>query len=369
MGSFSDYIGRKPVIVFLVIFGGICSWVTGLAWSFAALLAIRAIMGFAEGGIFGPASATVIEESPPLSRARNAGMLPGVFTLIGAAIGPILSTQLMAHYGWRFAFYVYAAPAVVLGLLIWAVMKEPESTRKALAARRNGGEKAKRLDGQGKEIGYWDVFKYRNIMLMMATWTFIMAILWMFTSFGTLFMVKVHQMPVTTVGLIMSGYGIGGFLGAPFVGFVSDRVGRRKAITLCQIVAGVSGIIFASLGAGTSVVALFVFLFLAAAGSAGATPILMSICAETVGFALTATAVGAVTGFGELIGGGIFPVIGGGIADAIGLAYTLYLAGSLLIVSALCGLFVKETAPKVAPNTVDSSVTASVGFEGLSPDS
>ena len=51
MGSLSDYVGRKPVIVVLVIFGGVCSWLTGVAGSFVMLLAIRAIMGFAEGGI------------------------------------------------------------------------------------------------------------------------------------------------------------------------------------------------------------------------------------------------------------------------------------------------------------------------------
>jgi nitrate/nitrite transporter NarK len=54
-----------------------------------------------------------------------------------------------------------------------------------------------------------------------------------------------------------------------------------------------------------------------------------------------------VTGSGELIGGGIFPVMGGNIADKIGLAPTLYLAGVLMIVGGLIGFFARETAPRI----------------------
>jgi MFS family permease len=346
MGSLSDYVGRKPVIVVLVIFGGVCSWLTGLASSFIMLIVIRAVMGFAEGGIWGPTSAIIAEESSPMKRARNLGFLPGVFTLTGAAIGPILSTQLMVHYGWRFVFYIYAIPAVVLGILIWTVLKETASTQATLAARRSGSKREQRLDAEGRPISYWDVWKYRNILLLMATWAFNMAFLWLFTSFGTLFMAKVHQIPITTVGLIMSGFGFGAFLGAPILGMVSDHIGRRWSLVFFQLVAGVFAIIFVTFHPGVGTGFLFPFIFIAAFFSCAVTPVLLSVSTETVGFAMAATAIGAVTGVGELIGGGILPIIAGGIADKIGLNSTLYLAGALLIAGAVCGLFIKETAPK-----------------------
>lgn len=351
MGSLSDYVGRRRVIVGLLIIGGLCSWITGIAGTFVFLLAIRAIMGFAEGGIYGPASATVTEESPPESRARNVGLLTGFFMLFGGAIGPVLSTQLMVHYGWRFVFYVYAVPAIVLGILIWFVMKEPASTQAAMSARRQGQAKPKRLDGRGKEIGYWDVFKYRNIILMMITWTFNMAWLYIFTSFGVLYLEKVHQMPMTSIGLVMSGFGIGVFFGAPIVGMISDRIGRRKTLVLCQVLGGIPGIIFVSFSPGTSMPVLFAFILAATFFSSGSSPIVVSVAAETVGFALAATAIGAAIGVGELIGAGILPIVGGGIADSVGLSATMYLGPILLIVSGLCGLFVQETAPRLVSST------------------
>jgi MFS family permease len=357
MGSLSDYVGRRPVIVGLLIIGGLCSWITGIAGTFVFLLAIRAIMGFAEGGIYGPAAATVTEESPPESRARNAGLLAGFFVLFGGAIGPILSTQLMVHYGWRFVFYIYALPALVLGILIWLVMKEPASTRAAISARRQGQKKQRRLDGQGREIGYWEVFKSRNIVLMMITWIFNMAWLYIITSFGVLYLEKVHQMPMISIGLVMSGFGVGVFLGAPAVGMISDHIGRRKALVLCQVLGGIPGLIFVSLSPSTSIPVLFIFLFAAAFFSSGASPILVSVAAETVGFALAATAIGGAIGVGELIGGGILPIVGGGIADRVGLSATVYMGPILLIISGFCGLLVRETAPKLVSKT-QSAATA-----------
>lgn len=345
MGSVSDYVGRRPIIVGLLIIGGLCSWITGIAGTFVFLLAIRAIMGFAEGGIYGPAAATVTEESPPQTRARNAGLLAGFFVLFGGAIGPVLSTQLMVNYGWRFVFYVFAVPALILGVLIWFVMKEPASMQAAIAARRQGLEKQKQFDAQGKEIGYWDVFKSRNVILMMITWTFNMAWLYIFTSFGVLYLEKAHKMPMTSIGLVMSGFGVGVFLGSPIIGMVSDHIGRRKTLVLCQVIGGIPGLIFVALSPGTSMPVLFSFIFAAAFFSSGASPILVSVAAETVGFGLAATAIGAAIGVGELIGGGILPIVGGGIADWLGLSATVYMGPIFLIVSGLCCLLVRETAP------------------------
>jgi predicted MFS family arabinose efflux permease len=71
MGSISDYVGRRVVLVTLMIFGGVCSWLTGIAGSFIMLVLVRGVMGFAEGGVASPIFAVVAEESLPQSRAKN----------------------------------------------------------------------------------------------------------------------------------------------------------------------------------------------------------------------------------------------------------------------------------------------------------
>ena len=347
MGSLSDYVGRKPVLVVLIILGGILSWLSGLAGGLTSLLVIRGIMGFVEGGIWAPLAATIGEESSPLNRARNVALPIVAMIFLGSAVGPALSTQLMEAFGWRVVFYIYALPAIVLGILIWVVMKEPPSTREIIAARRSGARKAKRLDAEGREIGYWDVLKYRNIIAMAGVWILNISYLWLFTTFCMPYLMKIHHLPFTTAGIIMSCFGIGSCIGLPIGGALSDRFGRKPTLIVSQLFCGVMGIVFVSLNPGTALPVLILFLMLSAAGSGGGAPIVQAACAETVGFAMAATAVGMVTGSGELIGGGIFPVVGGNIADKIGLAPTLYLAGVLMIVGGLIGFFARETAPRI----------------------
>ena len=344
MGSLSDYIGRRLIIVVLMIFGGVCSWLTGIAGTFAMLLTIRAIMGFAEGGIAGPASAALAEDSPPQHRGRNLGLMTGSFVFLGGAVGPVLSTKLMASFGWRPVFFIYAIPAILLGILLFLVMREPASVQATIRARKEGKTDRKRLHGEATEIRYTDVFRNRNVILMIFIWTAQMVWMWLFTTFGVMFLTKVHRLPVTTVGLAMTGFGVGACLGTFIFGAMSDRLGRKKAIVLSLFAGGLLGIIFASLKPGTPLGLLFVCILAYSFASSGAGGASWIITAESVGFSLAATAIGLVTGVGELLGGGIFPIVGGSLADWLGLSSTLYLTGFILIASGILGLFLKEVS-------------------------
>lgn len=357
MGSLSDYMGRRIVIVILMIFGGICSWLTGVAGTFAVLLIVRTIMGFAEGGISGPASATLAEESPPERRGRNLGLMTGCFVLIGGALGPILSTGLMASLGWRPVFYIYAVPAVILGILLLLFMREPASTSAIIKARKEG--QRKRLDAQGREVNYADVFRNRNLILLIFTWTSQMVALWLFTTFAVMFLFKVHGLSVTTVGMAMTGYGLGGFFGTFGGGIVSDRIGRRVVTMFSLLLGGIFVIVFGSLGPGTSLGILFAVIFLHSVAASGAAGVGWTMITESAGFYLAATAIGVVTGIGELVGGGILPTIGGGIADRFGLSVTLYLTGFILIAAGILSFFLKETLVRKEVLREDLAVKAS----------
>jgi MFS family permease len=340
MGSISDYVGRRVVLITLMIFGGVCSWLTGIAGSFIMLVLVRGVMGFAEGGVASPIFAVVAEESSPQSRAKNMSLTLGLMVLFGGAIGPILSTALMAHFGWRPVFYMYAAPAILMGILILLFMREPASTLATIKARKEGRG---RLDAQGREVRYADAFKNRNVILLAFIWVAQMIWLWLFTTFGVMFLVKVHRLPMTTMGMVMTFFGIGVFLGSLFFGFLADRIGRRTVGIITLTVGGLFGLAFASLQPGTSLAVIVASVFLYSCTSGGAGGTLTTMGAESVGPLLAATATGFINGFGELIGGGIFPTIGGGIADWLGLSTTLYVAGAISIAAGVIACFLRET--------------------------
>lgn len=349
MGSISDYIGRKRVLVSLMIFGGICSWLTGIAGSFIMLIMVRAVMGFVEGGVASPIFAVVAEESPPNSRAKNMSLTTGLMVLFGGAVGPILSTALMSQFGWRPVFYIYAAPAIIMGLLIFLFTREPASTLAAIKARKDG--QRRRLDAEGREVRYADAFKNRNVIMLAFIWVAQMIWLWLFTTFGVMFLIKVHNLSMTTMGLVMTFFGIAVFLGGLFFGFLADRIGRRSVLVITLVLGGFFGLLFASLQPGTSLLMIIATVFLYSCTSGGAGGTLTTMGAESVGPLLAATAVGFINGFGELVGGGIFPTIGGGIADWLGVSTTLYVTAGISIAAGATACFLRETLERRKAST------------------
>jgi hypothetical protein len=76
------------------------------------------------------------------------------------------------------------------------------------------------------------------------------------------------------------------------------------------------------------------------------------ICSETVPAALMATASGTVIAAGELLGGGLAPIMAGQFAERFGLSYLLWLPIGAISIGFLLSLFLRETLPS---NSVSNS--------------
>ena len=84
MGNLSDRIGRRRVLVGALILFGLLIGASGLATGLMGLVAVRLVMGFADGA-FTPASiSATIEASPPERHGRNIGLQQMTLTLFRA---------------------------------------------------------------------------------------------------------------------------------------------------------------------------------------------------------------------------------------------------------------------------------------------
>lgn len=100
------------------------SALTGIAWSFAALLGIRVLLGLAESGNWPGAMRIVSRALPPNERSLGNGIFTSG-TSVGALIAPVVIISVSAAVGWRAAFPVLGVMGLVWFLLwIWLTRSE-----------------------------------------------------------------------------------------------------------------------------------------------------------------------------------------------------------------------------------------------------
>jgi MFS family permease len=116
LGFLADRISRWFIIGSAVILWSLASGGSGLAATFAILIATRIFVGIGEGG-YGPAAPTILADLYPIERR---GRIMAIFYTaipVGSALGYVIGGLIGAQFGWRWAFYLVTPPGLLLGLL------------------------------------------------------------------------------------------------------------------------------------------------------------------------------------------------------------------------------------------------------------
>lgn len=343
-GGVSDRIGRRIIIIPATLIFSLLSWMSGMVTSFAQLLGIRAFMGVAEGAYFPTAIATVAEESKPERRATNVGIFLSAFNIVGMVICPIFATIVATNWGWRTALYLTLIPGLILALVFWRKVREPASTAARRQAKKEARPEAATESGESK--GWLHLFTYRNIAVAAIVAIFGMA--WSFTilTFLMTFLMEVQKLTPQAAGLTMAMLGIGGGIGSFLIPYLSDQYGRKPVLIVSAILTAVATFGLGSWAASQGSISLCIFLM--GMFGYGLFPIVTgAVPFESVPIHLSASAVGFIVFIGEIIGASGAPVLGGIIADARGLDFTIITAGISVLIAAAFAFGIKETAPKV----------------------
>lgn len=334
-GAVSDRIGRRPILLPAVFLFSIFSWVCGLARSFAELLSFRVLLGLAEGPAWPTMTSTIEAASDAKSRGRNIGIVVSAGALVGLALAPVLTTQIAARYGWRIAFYVTGLPGIILGILIWKIVKEPSNAEASEAHHAKPSLKE-----------YAALLRYRNMLLCCVaaagfmTWLFVMSV------FAPLYITEVSGRSATLAGLVLGASGLGGFLWGWIFPWISDRAGRRPTLIFVALLSATAPLTFQVPFLVSHPWLLAAAGFLANGGQGIAALVLVLVPTESVPPKVAATAIGLATLVGEIFGGALAPAVAGAAANKYGLGAPLWIAsaGAILVLAASC--FIKETAPQ-----------------------
>ncbi|MGZ3271088.1 MAG: MFS transporter [Croceibacterium sp.] len=332
-GRWSDAIGkRKPFLLAALVLFSFCSVLSGFAWSFGSLFATRVIMGAAEGPFLPICLAIMVAASAESRRGLNAGIVQNAFgSILGTALAPFVLIRIVEAFGWRYAFFLAGIPGIILALLIWRFIREPEHVAAA-------GEKA-------PSLGVWSMLKVRNIWLCAMISCFAVGTVVVGSIFMPLYLDGPRHYDPLTWSNIMTTVGFCPALGGVGVTWLSDRYGRKPLLIVFAFLMALAPA--ALLWFHGSVFVLTALMFVSWTGL-GTFPLFMGVIpAETLGRARAATAMGLVVGVGELTGGVFGPPIAGRLADWFGLAVPLYIQLGMAIAAGLVALFVVETNPRV----------------------
>ncbi|WP_448330632.1 MFS transporter [Streptomyces sp. DSM 41534] len=127
LGSVSDFIGRRPVMLAALVLSALSAVCFLLARGLPELFAGRTLSGLSAGLATGTATVTVIELAPP-SRRRAATLLATGANLGGLGVGPLLA-GVLAQYAPAPLKLVFVVDLVLVAVAAAVVPALPETVR------------------------------------------------------------------------------------------------------------------------------------------------------------------------------------------------------------------------------------------------
>lgn len=342
IGTLSDKTGkRKQYLIIAVTIFSVCSFISGLAASFAFLLVARIIMGFAEGPVLPLAHSIMVSASTIKRRGFNMGFMQSFGSnLLGTMLAPIVLVALATNYGWRNAFFIAGIPGLILAAMGFFYIKENNSTS---------------VKEQKEKASIADLLKYRNVWVAILLSCCMMT--WMFAqiTFMPKYLIAIKHFAEHDMGKTMAAFGLGAIIWGAVVPALSDKFGRKPVVIFFFFMSMLMPL--AVVYAGNDLGSL-VPLVLLGATTMGCFPIVLAtIPSETVPRQYLAQTLGLVMGIGELVGGFAAPAIAGWSADKFGLQAPFLIAAGSSLIAAVIAFLLIETAPvKVKKANEDNKI-------------
>ena len=222
-GLLAERFGRKPVLMFDILFYSAMELATAFSTSIEMLLVFRALFGIGMGGEWGLGASLALESVPAKARGLVSGILQQGYA-VGNLLAAVVFWTLYEYIGWRGMFIVGVAPALLVLYLRLGVKESPvwEATR---------SERLHFVASLRESVrGRWPLFIY-VVILMTCFNSMSHATQDLFPTF-----LKVqHGLGPHATGAITVVANLGAITGGILFGAYSERLGRRRTIMLATL--------------------------------------------------------------------------------------------------------------------------------------
>lgn len=236
---------------------------------------------------------------------------------------------------WRWIFALVALPGLILGLLMYFIIREPNTQQVA------------ETEFPACVGSLRDVIKSRNVMLAMIALFCAMTAVFVLGAMLPLYLTQYLMLDMKSMGFVASAVGFGGFFGQFGLPGLSDFIGRRTAGIIGFLATAL--MLFFFRGTGAQPALLFVILLVISFFTLGLVALLSGpIATEAAPVGMVSTSIGLVVGAGEIFGGGVAPALAGFVATHFGIHNIVWLPIYGVLLGLLVCFFLVETAPKRA---------------------
>lgn len=367
-GWLTDRLGRKKLFFITVAVYLTATGATALSWNVWSFGLFRFFTGAGIGGEYAAINSTIQELTPARVRGWTDLVINGSFW-VGAAIGAAGSVVLLdpalldPEIGWRLAFLIGAALALVIFFMRFWILESPRwlmTHGRAQEAEAIVADIEAAFRRHGHELAAVDLPRVRlrtrrytplaevartlfvvhrrrtlvGLSLMAAQAFFYNAI---FFTYG-LVLTDFYSVRADQIGWYILPFAAGNFLGPLLLGRLFDTIGRKPMITFTYAMSGIllaiTGYLFVqgALTAATQTIAWTSIFFFASSAASSA----YLTVSETFPLEIRALAIAFFYAIGTGIGGVAGPFVFGMLVETGSRAslFAGYLAGSALMIAA-----------------------------------
>jgi len=219
-GWVGDRVSRKTLILGGLIFWSLVTIGTALSTQYWQLVLCRALEGLGESFYF-PASMSLVSDYHGKATRSRAMSLHQSSVYAGTIAGGALSGYMGQHYGWQSSFYIFGILGCLLGVLLLALLKEPQ--RGATEDEPVGHGSIQLGAGLGRELR--EIFAHRMVPILMVVFIGANFVAVIFLTWMPSFLFRKFGMSLSMAGLNGTAYlQIASVLGVLAGGAIADRL-------------------------------------------------------------------------------------------------------------------------------------------------
>jgi MFS family permease len=342
----------KNFLTWSMVAWGVISIATAFATSQTQLIALRFVLGVAEGGML-PVVLTMISKWFPDKERGRATAITIMFVPIANIISGPISGQIIQSFGWRGLFLFEGIVSFFL-IIPWVLMVEEDPDKAKWISPIERDYILGNLRAEQEEIAKTPASKNESFLQVMgdsAMWKLIVInffyqtaiyafVIWLPTVIKNL-----TQMNIANVGFLSALPYIGTMIGMYAIGRLSDKSGKRKRFVIIPLL-GLALSLLLSVVFKNEIWLSFSCLVLAGAFLQAAAPVFWTIPPLLFTASVAGAARGAINALGNL-GGFLGPFLMGWLEDVFGgTDYGVLALVAFLVISAV----ITTTLPNTEQN-------------------